>query len=92
MKNLIIGLIFLLGTQIILSQNFKGRVVNSLNKPIAYSNVTAQYVDNNALIKGTITDDEGRFSLLINAEKPFYITISFIGYKAWVSPNFYTTG
>lgn len=85
MRNNIIKIVLILIGCIhsVSSQNFKGILVDEEKKPIEFANIIAQYVHDDSLINGVVSDEKGNFNLAVVADKPFYITISFIGYKIW---------
>jgi len=76
-------LIFIGCMSSILGQNFKGILVNEQGEFIEFANITAQHVNDGSLISGTVSDSSGSFNLLVESDKPFYISVSFIGYKIW---------
>ncbi|MBS9774079.1 MAG: TonB-dependent receptor [Tenacibaculum sp.] len=63
------------------SQTYTGKVVDSKKAPIAYADIVALKTDDNKLITGTITDENGNFELKLNTETPFYLEISFVGFE-----------
>ncbi len=82
MKIIIISTILLLINSFSFSQTFYGTVKDNQGEPIAYANVIALNT-NNELITGVITDEDGKFELIVNSKVPFNIVISFIGYDDW---------
>lgn len=69
--------IFILFFSSLYSQNINGKIVDSLNVAIPYTNIGV--IDQNI---GTVSDENGNFSLnLMNLNPDFKIMISNIGYK-----------
>ena len=60
--------------------DLKGLVVDERSNPLPYVNVVA-YGDNNKLLNGVITDDNGQFELNIDLSSVRYIKLTFIGYE-----------
>ncbi|GAB1857273.1 outer membrane beta-barrel family protein [Flavobacteriaceae bacterium MHTCC 0001] len=66
----------------------KGSVIDYKSKqPIAYASVSIIDPANKTPITGTITDDNGYFSINTNSQK-FYVKISFLGYKTKTFTDF----
>ncbi|WP_437921955.1 SusC/RagA family TonB-linked outer membrane protein [Sphingobacterium sp. LRF_L2] len=79
----IVGLAFALGTgQLYAQSTLKGRVVDENNQAIQGATVT----DRNTKIQ-TLTDANGDFSLLVNADKPD-VSVQFIGFDEKIINNF----
>ncbi|WP_138940594.1 carboxypeptidase regulatory-like domain-containing protein [Aquimarina agarivorans] len=55
---------------------FEGIIMSDTNQPIAFANVIAEKINTNELITGTISDEFGKFSLEINSNTPFNISIT----------------
>lgn len=60
----------------------KGVVKDSSNVAVEFANVVLTN-QKNEIIKGTITDEKGEFSLLVK-KGAYKLSISFLGYKDWV--------
>ncbi len=58
------------------AQMFEGIIMSDTNQPIAFANVIAEKINTNELITGTISDEFGKFSLEINSNTPFNISIT----------------
>lgn len=69
--------VFLSQAQII---NVKGKVTDSINKPLVYANVFAVPKDKNTSIAYAITDKNGDYVLKLKSQKTYTTTISFLGY------------
>ncbi|AUC15088.1 hypothetical protein BTO06_08040 [Tenacibaculum sp. SZ-18] len=72
--------VLLLCLSITQAQTIEGRVVDSNKEPISFANVVAQISTSNKIIGGVVTDEQGNFSLKLNTDQEYYITISFIGF------------
>ena len=59
---------------------FTGKVVDETGAPAAFANVVLLNASDSAFVAGTVTDDNGTFSLTGNAEQPV-IKVSYLGYK-----------
>ena len=85
--NIIIFLLILSFSSLQLSaQNIKGQVTDEQQQPLLCANVLLLTVKDSTLIKGTVTNEQGRFELSA-PEVPYIIKISFIGYKAYYLNN-----
>jgi outer membrane receptor protein involved in Fe transport len=82
MKYIIISTFLLLMSSLTYSQTYQGVVNDSENQFIAYANVIAQN-SKGKLINGVITNEEGKFEILVNTNESFTIKVSFIGYETW---------
>ncbi|MEP0262522.1 outer membrane beta-barrel family protein [Dokdonia sp.] len=92
MKNFTpIFLVFLLTlySSFIVAQEAKisGIVLDTSGNPIPFANVVL-YTPDQAVVKGTITDDAGRYSIVSVSQGAYIIKVSFIGYKEYVSEEF----
>jgi len=83
MKNITIFTFFLLISYLSYSQTYRGIVKDVQNEPIAFANVIALNNNNNELIAGVITNEDGKFEFVVNSKEPFSIVISFIGLEDW---------
>ncbi len=59
----------------------KGIVINHSNKVVEFANVVL-LDENNKIIEGTVTDEQGRFDLSVK-QGEYNLIVSFIGYKEW---------
>lgn len=81
MKNFTTLLLFLYFSVLGFSQTYTGKIVDREKEPIAYANILAFRINDEKLISGVITNDNGDFELKITEESPFYLEISFIGFE-----------
>jgi len=86
LKSFFSTLVFLLFSVFVFAQPqeyvIKGRVLeNSSKQPLGYANVAIYSVEKSALVTGTITDDDGDFSLTVKKAGKYYLEIQFLGYK-----------
>ncbi|MFY7670890.1 outer membrane beta-barrel protein [Tenacibaculum sp. MEBiC06402] len=63
------------------AQTIRGKVVDSNKEPISFANVVAHKSADDKIIGGIVTEEDGTFSLEVNALEDFYITISFLGFE-----------
>ncbi|WP_111307884.1 TonB-dependent receptor domain-containing protein [Confluentibacter sediminis] len=70
-------------------RQFKGIILDSkTNAPLEYATISAINKKTSGILKGTITDDQGQFSLTIEKEKEdYYFLIEFLGYKPQTISN-----
>jgi len=82
MKKFILLVLFPIYTLLIHAQQFtvEGWVCDEQQAPIGYASVALLASDSITLITGTISDDQGRFTLREVAEGDYYISVSFVGY------------
>lgn len=67
---------------VIQAQNIeiRGRLVDSTDQPILFANVSLQKVDS-TLVKGTTSDDKGKFVLTgVQSDNQYLLIASFVGY------------
>ena len=65
------------------AETFTGRVVDEAQSPVPFANVVLLNASDSAFVAGTMTDDNGLFTLTGDAMKPI-IKISYLGYKTRV--------
>lgn len=64
-----------------------GRILDQDNKPLEFVVVTLLKAEDSTLVKGSVTDAEGKFSLENIAPGKFLLTASFTGFtKTWHGP------
>ncbi|MDO5742770.1 MAG: TonB-dependent receptor, partial [Vagococcus sp.] len=68
------------------AQSISGKVTDSQNQPIEFANVALYSLPDSALVTGTITNQEGEFSLECKETKDAFLKISFIGYQTQIAP------
>ncbi len=61
----------------------RGTVLDSSNAVVEFANVVLTN-QNNEIIKGTITDEKGKFTIKTDKKGAFKLTISFIGFEDFV--------
>ncbi|WP_339925532.1 outer membrane beta-barrel protein [uncultured Cyclobacterium sp.] len=83
---------FLLGLSHLAAQStsltVSGTVIDQENKPLPFANVILQEANTNGLIKGTISDEEGNFSLNVISSVKLQLKASTIGYEDFISEAF----
>ncbi|MEJ1237496.1 TonB-dependent receptor [Chryseolinea sp. T2] len=68
--------------------NVTGKVLDSLNKaPLAFATVRVINAENNALVNGAITTDDGSFKIDLQAGR-YVAEIDFMGYQSYRSNSF----
>ena len=80
-KNLLIILFSILPLFTCLSQRYSGKIVDENQQPVPYAAVTAYLKADQTVLKGTVSNDVGDFTLTITTENPFYITVSYVGFE-----------
>lgn len=68
-------------TTFLMAQNVTGKVVNGKGEPLPYVNVILLNAQDSSFVKGTISNEDGCFSLDIASNKGF-LKFSTIGYQA----------
>ena len=64
------------------SQNvfLEGKITDDLNKPLEFANIFA-YPENNASVVYAISDDLGRYKLVLEKNENYKITVSYLGFE-----------
>ena len=76
-------LIALMSSFTIYAQNITGRIIDAKTKqPLDFVNVALTKDGSNHVVKGAVTDEEGRFSLTGIAKGNYELRVTFIGYGA----------
>ncbi|MFU2094964.1 carboxypeptidase-like regulatory domain-containing protein, partial [Ornithobacterium rhinotracheale] len=81
MRNVILNFLLLMLSTIVFSQTitYKGKIIDEQQIPVPYADILA-IDENNNIIEGTITDNNGDFNLEVEDKKPVdRIEISFVG-------------
>ncbi len=67
------------------SQSFSlaGKVVDSLNTPIEFANVIVLNPATNAIASFAVTNDEGKFKIVLEQAKDYVLKVSFVGYNTF---------
>lgn len=82
MRTLLISITLLFFSISVFSQNiYTGKVTDNKKEPIAFANVVVYSTINKALEEGSITDENGSFTVELNSEEGFYIEVSFLGFE-----------
>lgn len=81
----IIVILYLIGGEVLLAQNYQGKVVDIHNQPISYANVVLLERQDSTFVEGCITDLAGFFSMTPALQiSNGLLKISCIGYKTTV--------
>jgi hypothetical protein len=96
MKNFTpIFLVFFLAlySSFIVAQEAKisGIILNTSGNPIPFANVIL-YAPDQVVVKGTITDDTGRYNIVAVSQGTYVLKVSFVGYQDYVSEEFMLSG
>ncbi|MBS1231535.1 MAG: TonB-dependent receptor, partial [Bacteroidetes bacterium] len=87
MKQLLILFLLLMATIHAMGQGdatISGLVLDQTTKsPLAYATITLNYKQDGKLLTGTVTSEDGRFSITGLPQGEFIVTVSFIGYKEY---------
>ena len=84
MKKFIFTLVFLLSISHLFAQSVKGYIVDSSNNPIAYANVVLLTLPDSTFHKGSISNDDGLFSIDGINNGNYLIQFSYLGYKDYI--------
>ena len=80
MKRNIFTLMMVVTAMTATAATFTGKVVDETGGPAAFANVVLLNASDSAFVTGTVTDDEGGFTLTGDAVRPV-IKVSYLGYK-----------
>lgn len=74
---------FLIWSSIIYGQNrnISGSVTDSISTPLPFTNVLAKPLAHNVKLAFAITDEKGRYKLVLEQNKNYIITVSYLGYN-----------
>ena len=78
-KLLYIMLIWVVSTTSIYSQTVAGKIVDESNQPIEFANIVCLSLPDSTFIYGTISDQDGKFTIPENSSKGI-LRISSVGY------------
>lgn len=59
------------------------RIVTEGGKPLPYATVALLRASDSSLVDGTLSDNEGKFSLIVNEEGKYILRISFVGFATF---------
>lgn len=82
---ILIGLLVFMTTKTF-AQNFIGKVTDKSGSPVSFANVVLMNVRDSAFIKGTVTDDSGRY--LVKCNEPvenLIVKATYIGYEPFIA-------
>jgi hypothetical protein len=65
-----------------------GNVTNHQKEPVLFANVILYNAGDSSIVSGTSTDENGAFKIITQKTGSFYLQISSIGYKTFVSKTF----
>lgn len=68
------------------AQNLTGKLIDENNQAVAYANLILLSLPDSIFLQGTISDEEGNFSLPATDNTPKVLQISCIGYKKLTRP------
>lgn len=83
------SILFLLltGLPILLNaQNLTGKLIDETKQAVAYANLVLLSLPDSTFLQGTISDEQGIFSLSVTDDTPKVLQISCIGYKKLTRP------
>lgn len=70
------------------AQSFRGKVTDETGTPIPYANIVLQQAADSSFVTGTISDEQGDFTLQADAENhALLLKVSFIGYLTQTIPT-----
>ncbi|MEO9661244.1 MAG: outer membrane beta-barrel protein [Maribacter dokdonensis] len=68
-----------------ISAQITGRIMDELNNPVAFANVTLHDAKTNTLISGGISADDGYFDIAITSLGSYKLKISLLSFQTWQS-------
>lgn len=81
----ILTLLLLFTNVSIFSQNLEGKIIDvTTQETLPFVNVAIMNVKDSSVVTGTVSDEEGKFSVTI-PDGEFFVRISFIGYETYIS-------
>lgn len=86
MKRSILFLLLCRLVALVNAQSLTGKITDENNQPVAYANVVLLSLPDSTFLQGTISDEQGLFSLPATDSKSKVIQISCIGYKKLSCP------
>lgn len=82
MKQIFLTLLtVLLSIHALKAQTINGKVVDSKNQPIGFANVALCSLPDSTLVTGTITNENGEYSIDTKNANNAFLKISFVGYQ-----------
>jgi len=81
--------ISILTTKILVAQyQVSGKLVDANNEPLGFANIVTYIKADSSFVGGTTSDFDGNFSLSIQMENTYFITVSMIGFENYQSEPF----
>lgn len=80
MRKLFIMLAMAFVTVIAKAGSIEGRIIDSQKQPLEFVNVILYQIDGTTLVKGTITDSDGRYTIPNVKDGSYKISFQFVGY------------
>jgi hypothetical protein len=65
--------------------SIKGKIQDSSNNPVEFASIAILNAKDSSMVKGTVSDSTGVFSFNSIASGNYLVTVSFIGYKNYIS-------
>lgn len=81
MKKAIISLLCVLHFCTLTAQTIEGSITDSNRQPVAYANIVALHPADSSFIQGTVSNENGTFSLPVPDKNTCIIKVSCIGYQ-----------
>lgn len=78
---IILYLFFLLCTVSIYAQTIFGKITDTIQAPLPYTNIIAKPSSENVAMAFAITDEKGRYKLELQANESYTITVSYLGFQ-----------
>lgn len=64
------------------SQSIEGQILDGENQnPVAFANIALYNQTDSSLVKGAVSDDQGRFVISDVNPSKYYLKVSYVGYK-----------
>ncbi|WP_271767880.1 outer membrane beta-barrel family protein [Aquimarina algiphila] len=86
-----IGILLVFGFAFKASSQITGTIIDEKGNSIEFANVTLHSTNEEQLLTGCISDENGKFKLDVPEEGEFTLQISLLSYKTWVSELFIIT-
>ncbi len=81
--------LYLLASNAVTAQyQVSGKLTDANNEPLGFANIVLSLNADSSFVKGTTSDFDGNFSLSVQNENTYFVTISMLGYDNYLSKPF----
>ncbi|MDN3595958.1 outer membrane beta-barrel protein [Zunongwangia endophytica] len=78
-------LILFISNRLLSQHEVKGRLIDDQNEPISFANVILMNAeDSTTVVKGVVSEDDGRFSIKEVSDNTYLLKVSFLGYAEYL--------